>query len=154
MAKKKIGQLRRRARIRALQVLYSFEFTEAHSAADVDAALERIPLHPVNPPKDLDFVRDLVMGVWERSAELDEIIVSFSKNWRLSRIAKIDLTILRLALFEILHRPDIPLRVAINEAVELSRDFGDDNSGAFVNGILDAVAKAVDQGRFSIQKGL
>ena len=65
-----------------------------------------------------------------------------------SCVRKVELAILRLSLYEILHRQDIPLKVAINEAIELAKGFGDENSRAFVNGILDAVARAVDQGRF------
>jgi N utilization substance protein B len=95
-----------------------------------------------------------VLGAWNAQRELDEVIARFSKNWKLTRIAKVELTILRLAMHEILHRQDIPLRVAINEAVELAKTYGDDNSPTFVNGILDAVARAVDNGEFTIRKGL
>ncbi len=95
-----------------------------------------------------------MLGAWNAQRELDEVIARFSKNWKLTRIAKVELTILRLAMHEILHRQDIPLRVAINEAVELAKTYGDDNSPTFVNGILDAVARAVDNGEFTIRKGL
>ena len=86
--------------------------------------------------------------------DIDALVVRFSKNWKLARIAKVELTILRLAVHEILSRPDIPLRVSLNEAIELSKRYGDENSRNFINGILDALAKAVDSGEFEIQKDL
>jgi len=92
--------------------------------------------------------------VWDNQREIDALIVRFSKNWKLSRIAKVELTILRLAVFEILYRPDIPLRVTLNEAIELAKRYGDENSRNFINGILDAIAKAVDNGEFEIHKDL
>lgn len=96
------------------------------------------------------FAWDLAYGVWSKQEELDRIIASLSQHWRIERIAKIELTILRLALFEILHRPDIPVKVAINEAIELAKQFGDENSRGFVNGILDAAAKAVEHGEIGV----
>ncbi|MDD4648423.1 MAG: transcription antitermination factor NusB, partial [Desulfoplanes sp.] len=80
---------------------------------------------------------------YDTNKELDTTIARFSKHCKLNRIAKIELTILRLAVFEMLHVPDVPVRVTINEAIELAKKFGDDNSRTFVNGILDAVAKDV-----------
>ena len=92
--------------------------------------------------------------MWDNQREIDALIVRFSKNWKLSRIAKVELTILRLAVFEILNRSDIPLRVTLNEAIELAKRYGDENSRNFINGILDAIAKAVDSGEFEIHKDL
>jgi len=108
------------------------------------------------PPKteSCAFAWEVGRGAWAHQREIDEVVVRFSKNWKLTRIAKVELTILRLAMHEILYRQDIPLRVAINEAVELAKAYGDDNSPTFVNGILDAVARAVDNGEFTIRKGL
>jgi N utilization substance protein B len=99
-------------------------------------------------------VLELVKGVWNRRDELDKLIEQHSQNWKIARIAKVELTILRVALYEILHGEDIPLRVAMNEAVELAKEFGDDNSPSFVNGILDAVSKDVAQGKFATTKDL
>ena len=79
--------------------------------------------------------------MFERREALDNIIARHSRHWKLERIARMELAILRLALFELLHMPDVPAKVVINEAVELAKDFGDDNSGTFVNGVLDAVAR-------------
>ncbi len=102
--------------------------------------------------EDREFAARLAMGVYLWLDELDGLIRRFSKHWRIERIAKIELSILRLAVYEMLHEPDIPLRVSINEAVELSKEFGDEQSFPFVNGILDAVAKAVDHDQLGIHK--
>ena len=93
-----------------------------------------------------------MQGVTDNLAEIDKVIGKHSDHWKIGRIGKVELAILRLSLFEILHRSDIPLKVAINEAIELAKGFGDENSRSFVNGILDAVARAVDEGRFGIEK--
>ena len=91
--------------------------------------------------REKSYVLILTEGVFERREALDSIIAGHSRHWKLERIARVELAILRLALFELLHMPDVPAKVVINEAVELAKDFGDDNSGTFVNGVLDAVAK-------------
>ena len=87
----------------------------------------------------LEFAKELVNGVAEKQAEIDTWIERFSKNWKLSRMSAIDRNILRLAAYELLFRPDIPPKVSINEAVELAKAFGTEESAAFVNGILDAI---------------
>ena len=99
------------------------------------------------------FALDLAAAVVEKHAELDLVIQRFSQHWKVARIAKVELVILRLSLYEMLHRPDIPLKVAINEAVELAKSFGDENSPSFINGILDAAAKAIDGGEYEVRKG-
>ncbi|MDY7001028.1 MAG: transcription antitermination factor NusB [Thermodesulfobacteriota bacterium] len=96
-----------------------------------------------------EFAWELVSGVWERVESLDKVIVRFSRHWKLKRIAKVELAILRLALFEMLFSKDTPPKVAINEAVELAKRFGDENSKNFVNGILDAAAKALEHGEIT-----
>lgn len=90
------------------------------------------------------FAWELVEGVWQNSDALDEIIKSFSRNWRVDRMGRIELTVLRLGIFEMLYRKDIPPKVAINEALELAKEFGEDNARSFINGILDATAKALE----------
>ena len=83
----------------------------------------------------------------EHRQDLDGVITSYSKNWRLERIAKIELTILRVAVYEMLYREDVPVKVAVNEGIELSKKFGDSNSKRFVNGILDGLLRAVESGK-------
>ncbi len=147
---------RRKGRKQAFECLYGLIFESAADARSLNRAFARCP-HDVPEGEDgmgQDFAWELVSGVWDNQREIDAMIVRFSKNWKLSRIAKVELTILRLAVFEILHRPDIPLRVALNEAIELAKRYGDENSRNFINGILDAIAKAVDSGEFEIHKDL
>ncbi len=99
------------------------------------------------------FAWSIIHGVWENLDDLDDIISQYSRNWKLKRIAKIELTILRLSVYEMRYCQDMPLKVAINEGVELAKKFGDGNSRNFVNGILDAVGKDIKNGKFGISKG-
>ena len=89
------------------------------------------------------FARDLVAAATERSAEIDELIASASKNWRIERMSRVDRNILRLGACELLAFRDVPTKVVINEAVELAKRFGTAESSAFVNGVLDRIAAAV-----------
>ena len=88
-----------------------------------------------------EFAWELVEGAGKNMPTLDEAISKLSTNWRIERMPRVDLTILRLASFEILHRPDVPKTVSINEAVELAKSYGSEDSAAFVNGILDKITK-------------
>ena len=147
---------RRKARKQAFECLYGLIFETAADERSLRRVFKRCP-HDVEEGEDdtgQDFAWALVHGVWAKQREIDAVIVRFSTNWKLSRIAKVELTILRLAVYEILYCPDIPLRVALNEAIELAKRYGDDNSRNFINGILDAIAKAVDSGEFPIDKEL
>lgn len=92
------------------------------------------------------FAWELVLGVWSKQKELDSLITRYSQNWRIERMGKVELALLRLAAYELLFRDDVPPKVVINEAIELSRQFGDENSRSFVNGILDSAVKAVESG--------
>ena len=85
----------------------------------------------------------LVQGVLDHCEELDRLIGQYSENWRLDRIAPIDRTILRLAIFEFLYCEDIPVKVTLNEAVDLGKRYGSENSGGFINGILDRILNEV-----------
>jgi N utilization substance protein B len=85
--------------------------------------------------------RLLVEGVAEHRDQLDAVIAAHSKGWTLARMPAIDLTVLRIAAFELFHRPDVPVAVVLNEAVELAKRFSTDDSGRFVNGVLAAVAR-------------
>ncbi|MFO8033312.1 MAG: transcription antitermination factor NusB [Desulfohalobiaceae bacterium] len=137
---------RRQGREQALQVLYSSNF---QSKPDLEQARQTFNTLWADQEADQagqEFAWELIQGVLEQQKSLDRIIAEFSKNWRLERIAKIELTVMRLALFEMLYRQDVPLKVAINEGIELSKKYGDGKSGRFVNGILDAIAKQIRQG--------
>lgn len=93
------------------------------------------------PEKDAEYIRQKYEHILEHLDELDEKIDNAAKGWSISRIGKVELTVLRLAAYEMLYDDDIPVGVAIDEAVELSKKFGQDNSGSFVNGILATLAK-------------
>jgi len=92
-----------------------------------------------------NFAEELVHGIIEHSDEIDDKIIGLAKNWDFERIAKIDLAILRLAVYELLHRKDIPPIVTINEAIDLSKEFSTAESRRFVNGILDKLKSELDR---------
>lgn len=134
----------------AFQVLYSLTFAPEPTLEGVARAFAKAPEQGEPSEKSHapeGFAWELVEGVWSNQAVLDAHLASLSQNWRIERMGKVEITLLRLALYEILFRNDIPPKVAINEAIELSKQFGDDGSRGFVNGILDAAAKAVEAGK-------
>jgi N utilization substance protein B len=130
----------------ALQALYSKDLVQ-----DANFALKRIiesfaegeePTLEVNS-KAYAFASELVTGVIENLADIDARIAEKSKHWSMSRMARVDLNILRLAVFELLYRSDIPKNVTMNEAIEVAKKFGSEDSASFVNGILDEIASSV-----------
>jgi transcription antitermination protein NusB len=127
------------ARERALQCLYTIEVGGHQEETGASAFWEHF--HPEDRAS-VYFFR-LVQGVLAHREELDAYISRFSEHWRLERMAAIDRAILRLALFELLHCPEVPPKVAVNEAVDLGKRFGAENSGGFINGILDSFLKSI-----------
>lgn len=93
------------------------------------------------------FAEEIVHGVYTHRGELDAMIVAASENWRLERMSIIDRNVLRIALFEMLYRLEIPPKVSINEAIDLGKTFGSPDSGAFINGILDHLLPEVNRVR-------
>ena len=154
MAKGK-SATRRGERELAFQVLYGLSFTPPSDREDLERIFRISPDNQARQPEQQTsshpsgFAWELVEGVWSKSTELDAAISRFSHNWRVDRMGRIELTLLRLAVFEIIFRNDVPAKVAINEALELTRQFGEGNAKSFVNGILDAVAKALETGELS-----
>lgn len=130
--------MRRKARELALQALYAIEIDPAGFRNS-----ERFWGEFEAEAHVLAFARELVQGVIANREELDRVITGKSRNWALSRMAKIDLNILRIGAFELLHRSDIPKNVTINEAIEIAKVFGTEDSPAFVNGILDEIASGL-----------
>ena len=127
---------RRRARAIALQALY-----EVDSAGhDAEAVIARLLAERGLSEENNAFVRELVSGVIQNKEKIDNSIKSFAPAWPIEQIAVIDRNILRLAIFEILFDNKVPVKVAINEAVELAKKFGSDNSSKFVNGVLGSVS--------------
>jgi N utilization substance protein B len=127
---------RTKARERALQALYQIDV----AAEGIDEALSRFwkSFEPVER-EVMTLAEAIVRGVAAHRRVIDETIERISTNWRLDRMAKVDRNVLRLAVYELL-RTDVPVKVVINEAIELGKKFGSESSGAFVNGVLDRVA--------------
>lgn len=123
----------------ALKVLYQAEILRR----GISAAAEHFwsDLTPVDETVKI-FALRITVGVEEHAEEIDRKISQYAANWQLKRMAIIDRNILRMGVFELLFAPDIPPKVAINEAVELAKKFGDTESGKFVNGILDKIHKS------------
>jgi N utilization substance protein B len=137
-------------RIVALQSLYEYEFrTESEDASvTIDEILERNLQRYESAIEDKQFVADLVKGVIAAQAELDERIQPIAPDWPIAQIARVDRTILRMGLYELLHLSAIvPPKVAINEAVELAKAFGSDNSSKFVNGVLGTAYRTLVEGK-------
>lgn len=131
---------RRLGREAAIQFLYSQEaHPDAPSEAADDAAFWAV--RPLRPEAQA-FAEELIAGVQAHAEEIDQLLSESLENYRLERVAAVDRNILRLALHEMLHRPDIPDRVVINEAIEIAKRFGTTESSGFVNGILDSIRKS------------
>ncbi len=128
---------RRKGRELALQALYQIEITGDISAGAVDSFLT----HFEGAAKAKEFARRLVSGVISERSEIDCRIEECTENWKLTRLAKVDFLILRLATYELIYCPDIPHNVSLNEAIEIGKRFGTDDSAAFINGVLDQIAK-------------
>ncbi len=133
-------RIRKKGRERAFQILFGCDFFKEASFDFAKKMYFHFFFSKKIPEMD-KFALELIQGVFVNKDKLDDIIASVAKNWKIYRIAKIELTILRLAIYELLWRADIPTKVAINEGIELSKRYGDVNSRRFINGILDAVAK-------------
>jgi N utilization substance protein B len=124
---------RRVARERALSLLYEAQ-AKGISPAEV---LDQLPVPP-DP-----FAAELVAGVGSCQAEVDELIGRYAVDWTVDRMPVIDRSVLRIAVYELLHHPEIPTGVVVSEAVELAKAYSTDESGRFVNGVLGSVADAV-----------
>lgn len=138
---------RRTGRERALQALYQLEMSPGTPAEALASAWSSEGEAPSRPdPEAQRFAQELVTGVVQHRAEIDRLIEEHSHNWRLDRMSRIDRNVLRLGIFELKYRPDIPKKVSLNEAVELGKNFGTEESSAFVNGLLDRIALALGKG--------
>jgi len=136
-------------RIVALQTLYEYEFrTQSEDkTASVNDILNRNLERYKSAIEDRQFVQDLVDGVLQTQGDLDEKIQPIAPDWPIAQIARIDRNILRVGMYELLNRADtVPPKVAINEAVELAKAFGSDNSSRFVNGVLGTAYRTLVEG--------
>jgi len=129
--------LRRESRELALQILYALD---ANPSVGIRETLQTFREEQADVLSRVrEFAENLVQGVQEHRAVIDAAIKARSKNWTLARMPLVDLNVMRMATYELMFRQDIPKKVSINEAIEIARKFGDKESPAFVNGILDEI---------------
>lgn len=107
----------------------------------MEQALEYIFTENNLQPKERSFTEDLVAGTCKNTKEIDAVLAKFAEGWTVERMGSTDRNILRLALYELVYRDDVPVGVTVNEAVELAKHYGDDDSGRFVNGILGNIIR-------------
>ena len=127
------------AREIAMKMLYAASLGGEESMTEV---LEQSEQADTLSGSDKTFLENLVAGVTAHQQELDDIIGQYAQGWALNRLARVDLTILRMAVYELKYMPEIPVGATINEAVELSKRYCEDKSSGFINGILGSVARA------------
>ena len=132
---------RREGRELALQALYSLDL----NPMDTRESLRLLRENSRVAAAVRVFAEELVAGVVEKREELDRTIDEQSTNWAISRMTRVDLNILRLATFELLFRSDIPKSVTMNEAIEVAKKYGTEESPAFINGVLDVIAASVPE---------
>ncbi|MEO8798309.1 MAG: transcription antitermination factor NusB [Polyangiaceae bacterium] len=128
---------RRSGREAALQMLFQIEI----SAADAEAAIALFWRHFEGDPEGRDYAESIVRGVAGDLAQIDATITRSSSNWRIERMARVDRNLLRLGTWELQHSKDVPRAVILDEAVELAKEFGSEDSGGFVNGVLNQIAE-------------
>jgi N utilization substance protein B len=133
-------------RIIALQTLYEQDFRRGagDKGLDVDAILARNIARYEGTVDDKGFIERLVHGIDQRAAELDATLTPIAPEWPIEQIARMDRVILRMGLYELTYEPDVPPKVVINEAVELAKAFGSENSSKFVNGVLGTALRQRD----------
>lgn len=130
----------RNAREFALKVLFQVEVGKLPP----DEALE-VSFEEARPPQDdRPYIEELVRGVAAEEAELDRVIEALAEGWRLDRLAKVDKNVLRVALYELKHHPELPVSMVINDAVEIAKKYSTEDSGRFVNGILGGYLRQRD----------
>ncbi len=130
-----------------MQALYYMDIGKDVSHARIELFLECFkPSESVDP-----FFAKLTDGVIDHWGKIDEIIEKFSNNWKISRMSCVDRNILRIAVFELLFCTDIPPKVSINEAIDIGKKYGTEESGGFINGILDSIRQALAKGEIGIE---
>ncbi|KIL75254.1 transcription antitermination factor NusB [Bacillus badius] len=126
---------RRTAREKSLQALYQIDVSGAEPEAAITNVLEEAPAD--------EYLHKSVIGTIEHREEIDELIKAHLEKWSFDRLAKVDRNILRLAVFEMKYGEDVPEKVAINEAIELAKQFSDEQSGKFINGVLSRIKESL-----------
>ena len=133
---------RSKARKRALDILFQSDVRGDDLAVTLAAEATRAVSEPAREASWL-YAREIVDGIIDHRDEIDEHITTHSRDWKLDRMPAVDRALLRIGVWEILHNAEVPPAVAIDEAVELAKEFSTDDSGAFVHGVLARVARAV-----------
>lgn len=123
---------RKDAREAAMKILYQWDMLGEYKQVTLDDLALEFSLED----RDLEYIKDILDGFVLQKDKINKIIADRTKGWTLDRLSKVDLAILRLALYEIIYRSDIPDSVSINEGVELAKKYGNEKSGAFINGVL------------------
>jgi N utilization substance protein B len=144
--------MRRRGRVCALQILYQLDLAkelddEERTTRTINAAIQRYwGSFDAVSPEDQRFAERIVHGVARDLEAIDAALAAVSHHWKVARMDKVDRNLLRLAAYEILRCPDIPRAASINEAIEIAKRFSGNESAAFINGILDRLAKENEAG--------
>lgn len=133
-------RLRHQARLRAVQFLYSIEFTRYDFE---DALPEFWEQHPARTSVR-EYAEQLIRGTFTHRAQLDDEIQASLRNWSFERLGRVERNILRVAIYELLHHHEVPRRVVINEAIELAKEMGAEDSPRFINGVLDRLKRDHD----------
>lgn len=134
-------------RIIALQTLYEQDFRRGagDKSLDLEAILARNVARYEGTVDDIAFIQRLVRGVDKRANELDTFLQPIAPEWPIDQIARMDRVVLRMSLYELLHEPDVPPKVVINEGVELAKAFGSENSSKFINGVLGTALRQIEE---------
>jgi N utilization substance protein B len=139
---------RRKLREKVLQILYAYEL----SNDSLDLMFEEM-LEDVNDEEAREFVKSLTLLTIKNRDEYDEMIKQVLKNWEIDRIAVIDRLLIRMATCEMLHFPEIPPKVSINEVIEIAKRYSTEQSDKFINGVLDAILKKLKQENRIVKRG-
>lgn len=133
-------------RIVALQTLYEQDFRQeaGDKTFDIAEVLDRNMSRYRETIDDQAFIKQLTEGVTKRQAELDKVLQPLAPEWPIEQIARMDRVVLRMGAYELMHAKDVPPKVVINEAVELAKAFGGDNSSKFINGVLGSLLRQQD----------
>ncbi|WP_046226755.1 transcription antitermination factor NusB [Paenibacillus dauci] len=148
---------RRLAREITVQSLYQMEMNEVKAEEAIMILLEEAAADNESEVELSDeaqlktYVLDVVNGIWENKEAIDQLLVDYLQNWQVSRLSRVDRQILRLAVYEMVFTEGVPAKVAVNEAIELSKHFGTEESGKFVNGVLGKMIHDLD--KLKSQKG-
>jgi len=137
--------IRRRTRELAMQALFYMDSRDNSSRESVDRFCQNFS----PSPKTMPFFLKLVDGVLKAKPEIDALIERHSKNWKIHRMSLVDRNVMRIAIYELIYCTDIPAKVSINEAVDIGKKFGSEESGAFINGIIDSIRLAMEKGDIS-----